>query len=105
MVVNKVSKVLATLVVVTLISLAFTAIAVADPPAGNKLDICHNQMHDYVDDLGNVTQPAGWYLLEVAKKSFDKHHAKHGDFKVMSVEDELDCLEMEGFQADLRPAR
>ncbi len=73
----KVTKILVLVVVLALLSVAFTAFAVADPPEGNKVDICHYQAKDKIID-GELV-PAGWYLIEVSTRSVNKHIAKHAD--------------------------
>ena len=72
-------KILLLLVIVMAMSLMVTAVASADPPSGNKVDICHNQTKDTTLSDGTVVK-AGWYFINVSQKSFGKHHEKHGDF-------------------------
>lgn len=95
-----VKKILLFLVLVMAMSLMVTAIASADPPDGNKVDICHNQTKDETLSDGTVV-PAGWYFINVSQKSFDKHHQKHGDFPFVPGVDDPDetlCKDVYGAQ-------
>lgn len=86
-----VKKILLFLVIVMAMSLMVTTIASADPPSGNKVDICHNQTKDETLSDGTVV-PAGWYFINVSVKSYEKHHEKHGDFILDSDETWDRCL-------------
>jgi len=90
-----VKKILLFLVIVMAMSLMVTTIASADPPSGNKVDICHNQTKDETLSDGTVV-PAGWYFINVSVKSWDKHHQKHGDFQILSSDDQQACEALGG---------
>ncbi|HUU47616.1 MAG TPA: hypothetical protein VMW55_02410 [Nitrosopumilaceae archaeon] len=81
---NKTLAISAITIFAVMLGMSAVAPVLADPPAGNKVFICHKQTKDKTID--EVFQPAGWYPQEVSVKSLQKH-LNHEDFEISSLDD------------------